>query len=271
MASANALLLVASASLPYIGFGQSLPDAPESTTNLVAISPSLALISGTKKQQLYTGTALLSEVRSALYCDVRTRQLGLLGSLSDSRTKAETTPATVLVNDDAGFDFVSGIFGHQKTGRYSANGEEVLLTQNFLALSGDFFVNNSLGIGLQQEYTVNFQHYLRPCKPSTTPHLFASVGVAGGYVNQRLYLTSSKLNSVITPVSGQFFYVWPNGEKAPKAILSSQLAYTPFASDLHAYQIYEDASLQLPTQIHHLTITLIQTDLYVNNAPPQGP
>jgi hypothetical protein len=269
----------------YLAAAQELPQAPspqhpapvtaslfsavqESSTKLVAVSPSVALISGTKKQQLYTGSAILSDVRSAFYCDARTRQIGVLGSASDSRTKSETTPATVLVSDEAGVDFLSGMPGHQKYDDTNPKNKDAMLTQNFLALSADYFLNNSLGIGLQQEYTLEYQRYLRSCKPGTTPHrFFSSVGVGIGYANQRLYKTPSTVQSVITPLSGQFSYIWPNGKRAPKAILSAQIGFTPFPSDLGAYQIYENASLQLPTQWRHLTISLTQMDLYVNNAP----
>ena len=240
----------------------------ESSTKLVAVSPSVALIDGTKKQQLYTGTALLSEVKSGFYCDARTRQIGVLGTASDSRTKSETTPATVLVSDEASVDFLGGTFGHEHYDEANPKNKDALLTQNFLALDADYFVNNSLGIGLQQEYTIEYQRYLRSCKPRIAPHyFFSSVGAGVGYANQRLYKTSSHTQSAIIPLSGQFSYIWPNGKRAPKAILSAQIGYTPFLSDLSAYQIYENASLQLPTQWRHLTVSLTQMDLYVNNAP----
>jgi hypothetical protein len=262
-----------------------LDPVTEKSSVQVAVSPSVTLISGTKKQELYTGSALLSNVKSAFYCDVRTHQIGLVGAVSDSRTKSETTQATVLVSDEASVDFLHGMFGKEQydDDKNRTYNKDAILTQNFFSASADYFLNNSLGIGLQQEYTVGYQRYLESCKPRIDPHrFFSSVGIASGYADQRLYATVSHVNSIITPLSGQLSYVWLSGKygpiqdgkrewhgdgKPPKAIFAVQMAYTPFPSDAHAYQFYENASLQLPTQWHHLTISLTQMDLYVNNAP----
>jgi hypothetical protein len=252
---------------------------PDATT-LFTVAPAISLVSGTKQQQTYTGNAILSHVNSHAYCDVDTTQLGVLASASDSITKSGTSPAIAVVSDDFGGDFLHGILAGRKTAT-DANGQptKTRLTQNFASLTSHFFINNSLGVGLQQSYVAEYQRYLRPCqkelvatvgKRAVAPvRFFSSVGIGAGYTDQRLYATTPHTRSTILPLSAQFTYLWPSSDEKnpPKGILSAQIGYTPFLNDLHAYQISEAASFQIPTGWTNVSLTLQQTDLYMNNAP----
>jgi hypothetical protein len=136
-----------------------------------------------------------------------------------------------------------------------------------------------LGIGAQESVTPGFQRSLRPCQPEKKPakgtnvpaadRFFPSVGINFGIVDQRLYFTSAKVYSAILPLSTQATYVFGgDGDKSPpRAILSGQVQYTPLLNALHAYQLYENATLLFPTAWKAVTISISQSDYYVNNAP----
>jgi hypothetical protein len=196
-----------------------------------------------------------------------------------------------------------GAFGHyndfeeknrlKRNGYYHEDEPQKLYTSNYFGLGADFFGNNSLGLGLQQTYTVNYQRYLKKCddykdvedakeaqrnesiatnKPAPLrtkdSRFFASVGIGAGYMNQRLYLTQGKLSAAVLPLSAQFSYL--QGKTSgipPKLRWYAQLGYMPVLTDLHAYQLGAIAGLLIPTPLRWLTVNLTETDLYMNNAP----
>ena len=96
---------------------------------------------------------------------------------------------------------------------------------------------------------------------------FASVSAGAGFVDQRLYATSSKVNSMVIPLSGQFSYILTNPKQPPKLIFSLQGGYTPLPNDMHAYQADINTSFQIPTRWPFLTLSINEMDFYMNNAP----
>jgi hypothetical protein len=249
---------------------------PVRTSTAFSGSPSLSNASGTKLQQVYTGTALFSTIKSAEYCDARTRQIGVFGTVSDSVTKsAATSPAVAVIADEAGANFLHGLPGENYVDKDAKNHPSVphidhQLTQNFVSLSSDFYINNSIGIALQQFYTVGYQRYLTACATTDeAKHLFSSVGIGAGFADQRLYNTTARVNSAIVPLTAQASYVFlaKDSSKSPHAIVSLQVGYTPFLNDLHAYQVFENSTVLFPTALQFMTVQFQQTDYYVNNAP----
>ena len=227
------------------------------------VSPSISWVTTTQNQSQEGGMSLLSFVKSRSFCDRKTIQYGLLGSASDSNTSSSSGPSIVLASNDLHADGLVG-FG----GSHSGDTQHIDVTRNYLSAYSDMFMNNSLGIGLQQAYAINYQRYLSPCVSVMKPERFFSSVAAGlGYVNQRLYSTSARTDSAVAPLSAQMSYVITNLGQAPKMIVSAQGGYTPFLNKLHAYQAYANVSLQIPTRFPFLTVSLNEMDLYMNNAP----
>lgn len=226
------------------------------------ISPSITWITGTQDQTQWAGSTMLSTVRSSTFCSADTRQFGVIGNASDSRTESSGSSPTLIVSNDLRADFLTGIFGR------SAKAGGLKLTRNFFSTEADVFINNGLGIGLQQEYVANYQRYLRPCVSVTEKErLFGSITAGIGGVIERLYSTSSTIKSAVLPVSAQGSYIVSNKSNQPKVLLSAEVGYMPLLNDLHAYQVYGNASLQVPTKLSFLSISFNEMDLYMNNAP----
>lgn len=259
----NAVCLVGSASSQGENKGpapsQSGHDPSKFEPSFV-LSPSLSWINTTQNQTQFGGTTMVSSVRSRGFCDQRTRQFGVVGNASDSSTSNAGAAATVLADNDVRADALMGLgFG---------GGASPKLTQNYLSADADFFTNNGIGIGLQQEVAVNYQRYLRPCLSVLKPQrLFSSVSAGIGYINERLYATTSRVGSTVVPLSAQMSYIVTNIGQAPKLIISAQAGYTPLLNDMHGYQAYINGSVQIPTRFPFLTVSLNESDLYMNNAP----
>jgi hypothetical protein len=279
-----------------------------SSMNLFTISPTLSVSTGTKSQQMYSGDTILSHVWSRAYCDVKTQQFGVVGGASDSITSsnvAPTTPAVDVITNDFGASYQRGILHRDEAPLLSTGGvktkddqgRNVRLTRIFLSASADYYMNNSLGLGLQQSYTVGFERYLTAC-PDAVPlgkdgkplrdakgHIilpkprswFLAFGVSGGFINERLYDTTPRVQSAILPVSIQGSRIWQGKEvtdangntyrNPPKMIFSAQVSYTPLFSDLHSYQLYETTAFTIPTGWANVNLAFTQTDYYLNNAP----
>ncbi len=206
---------------------------------------------------------MVSTVRSRAFCDSNTIQAGLVGSASNSITSSPGTQSTTLVNDDVRADGLFGILGKR-----SDDPGSISLTRNYLSIDADFFINNSLGIGLQQEYAVTYQRYLRPCESTLKgQRFFASVGAGVGYMNQRLYATTGKVNSAVIPLSAQFSYILTNIGQAPKMLFSAQISFVPLLNDTHAYQANANVTVQIPTRFKFLNFSISEMDFYMNNAP----
>jgi hypothetical protein len=230
-----------------------------------AISPSVSWVTSTQNQTLMGGSALISGVKSRSYCDVRTRQVGVVGSASDSITSSTGTTSTVLASNDIRAD---GLFGFAGNKTDNANREHIDTTKNYFSVDADFFMNNSVGIGLQQQYAANYTRYIRACSSvQGSQRFFASLSVGAGFVDERLYATTNRLNSMVIPVSGQFSYILTNPKQPPKLIFSLQGGYAPLPNDPHAYQADINASLQIPTRWPALTLAINEMDFYMNNAP----
>jgi hypothetical protein len=241
-----------------------------------AIGPSFSWVESTQNQTNWGGTTLFSDVRSRSFCDKKTMQFGIIGSASDSTTSSSGSASTLIASNDVRADFMAGILGEQNPDPEDKSGH-IPTTQNYISVYADMFMNNSLGIGLQQEYVFNYQRYLmKKCLSTQKSRRFYSSATAGmGFVNQRLYKTATRLNSIALPVSAQLTYVItkqniPPGEPQkwpPPMLLSAQAGYTAMPNVSHAYQAFVNASLTIPTPYKYVTLSLNDLDVYMNNSP----
>jgi hypothetical protein len=227
------------------------------------IAPTLSETTGTQTQTIAGGSTLLSAVKSISYCDPSMHQFGLAANASDTATKKVGSPTINLDNNDVRFDETNGIWGKNKL---SPDG----YTRHYLGGNVNFFGNNSLGIGLQQTYTVEYQFYLKRCSDTSEkdPRTFGSIGIGAGFMSQRLYKTVDRLNTAVLPISAQFSYL--SGVRPgipPKAIFYALLGYMPTLNHTSAYQLSGVAGVQLPTKYRWLTVNLTESELYMNNAP----
>jgi hypothetical protein len=249
----------------------------EAYTFGATIAPSLSWTTGTQTQTIAGGSMLLSDVRTISYCDPKMIQFGLAANASDTSTTKLTGPTTNLDNNDLKLNATKVAYAP------ADRASKIQYARGYVSADAEFFGNNSLGIGLQQAYTADFQFYLRECKDSSElggkdeggakkteskPRFFASLGVGAGYMDQRLYATANKLNAAILPLTAQFSVLKssPSGIP-PKYIFYGLLGYMPVLTDLHAYQVGATAGLQIPTRFRWMTVNLTETDLYMNNAP----
>lgn len=232
-----------------------------------AVSPSLSWIATTQNQTNYGGSALASVVGSREYCDGKTQQIGILGTASNSDTSTPGSASTLIASDDVHADYMRGI------GRNSDAGHgNIGVTQNYLSGFADVFVNNSLGIGLQQQYAGNYERYLRGCrsvepKKNQATQFFPSVTVGLGFMDQRLYKTTAHMESVIVPVAAQFTLIKRKPNKPPLWFASVQAGYTPTPNDMHAYQASANGTFTVLTPFKNLTLSVGELDVYMNNAP----
>jgi len=250
------------------------------------VAPSFSWASGTQNQTIYGGSALISATKSASFCDPGMQQFGLAASASDTKTAKSAlagggTPSYIF-NNDVKLDAMTGLDKRKKP-----SGGSGPWTSHFVAADADFFENTSLGIGLQKTFAAQYQYDLG-CKlnranPDAAKRFFASLGIGLGYMNQRLYKTVPTVNGAVLPLSAQLTYLIggekkethnneekPKGDEkraAPKLIWSMALGYVPVLNDNRAYQLSGIMSVQIPTQIRWLAITLADTDLYARNAP----
>ena len=256
------------------------------------IQPSFSWASGTQNQTIYGGSGLLSAAKSESFCDPAMQQLGIAATASDSKTaksaKAGGGAPSYIYTNDVKLDAMTGLGS-----RARPKDGSLPWTAHFVAVDADFFENNSLGIGLQKSFAAQYQFDLG-CKlnrasPDLPKRFFASFGVGAGYMNQRLYKTVGSVNGAILPISAQFSYLIGGDKKSdttadksrdtagdksksdqkgpPKLIWSTSLGYVPVLNNNQAYQLSGIMSVQIPTQIRWLTISLSDTDLYANNAP----
>jgi hypothetical protein len=240
------------------------------------VAPSLSWTTGTQTQTISGGSMAVSEVHSQSYCDPGMYQFGLAANASDTSTTNSKGVTTNLDNNDVKINYTRGlpVFKHGNN--------------SYLGIDGDFFGNTSLGIGLQQTYTVEYQYYFKKCEddkgkqkaeinkgaasgrkqPAVSQRVFASVGVGAGFINERLYKTPGKLNGAVLPLSAQTSYLQGKAPGIPpKLIWYGLLAYLPVLTDMRAYQLSAIAGLQIPTPYKWLTVNLSDSDLYMNNAP----
>lgn len=226
------------------------------------LAPTLSWTTGTQTQTIAGGSALISAVRSTAYCDNHALQFGLAANASDTSTTKTTGPTINLDNNDVRADVTSGIWAFDAA--HSHFGGNV-----------DFFGNNSLGLGLQQTYTAEYQYHFDDCGKGAPSAIsqndrrwFAALGIGAGFMSQRLYATQNKLNTAVLPISAQFSYLSKNGKGIPPKLLwFGSLEYLPVLNVPRAYQLSAIAALQIPTQYRWLTVTLTESDLYMNNAP----
>lgn len=232
-----------------------------------AVSPSLSWISTTQNQTNYGGSALVSATRSREYCDGKTQQMGIVGTASDSNTSSPGAASTLIASNDVHADYMRGVGG-------SSDGDHghIGITQNYVSGFADVFMNNSLGIGLQQEYGANYQRYIKGCrsavpKKDQPTEVFPSVTIGFGYMDQRLYSTTARVQSSILPVSSQITFIKRKSQKPPMWFASLQAGYTPALNDIRAYQAFANGTFTLPTPYKSLTVTAGELDVYLNNAP----
>jgi hypothetical protein len=240
-----------------------------------AIAPSFSWVESTQNQTNPGGTTLFSDVRSRSFCDKKTMQFGVVGSASDSTTSSPGSASTLIASNDVRADFMSGILGEPDPKPGDTSGHKPT-TNNYVSVYADMFMNNSLGVGLQQEYVVNYQRYLmKECISTEKARRFYSSATAGiGFINQRLYKTAARLNSIAIPISAQLTYVItnrnipPDQQKwPPPMLLSAQAGYTAMPNASYAYQAFVNASLTVPTPYKNVTLSLNDLDVYMNNSP----
>lgn len=241
-----------------------------------SIAPLVSWITTTQNQTNLGGSVLTSWVDTRGYCDKKTSQIGIVGAASDSNTSSPGSPSTLVVSNDVRADWLGlgSLLSKDKddpeTGHYGT-------TQNYFSAYADAFINNSLGIGLQQEYVFSYERYLRKCSSveSVTPALkeetprrfFPSVTVGLGYVDQRLYKTTARMNSAAVPISAQLTYIYRNSGHPPNTFISVQTGYTPMPNDMHAYQAFVNGTWSVPSPWKNITLTVGELDVYMNNAP----
>lgn len=220
------------------------------------LAPNLSWTTGTQRQTIFGGSALLSSVHSKSYCDPKLTQFGFAASASDTTTTKVGGTPTYLDNNNVRLDATRGVFGAKNT-------------RSYLGADADFFENNSLGVGLQQIYAAKYQYYFAPCSEEPQERRwFASVGIGAGFLRQRLYSTASPLNTAALPVTAQVSYLQGLTKgKAPKLMWYALLGYMPSLTETHAYQLSAVAGVQIPTSISWLKISLSDSDLYMENAP----
>jgi hypothetical protein len=244
------------------GLGQSTDDGYKLSGTL---APTLSETTGTQTQTIAGGSTLLSAIRSRSYCDPAMHQFGLAANASDTATTKVGASTINLDNNDVKLDFTSGIAGREdpddKPNRY---------TKHYLGVNADLFGNNSLGIGLQQTYAVEYQFYPAKCTSTTKkdPRTFVSLGLGAGFMTQRLYKTTDRLNTAVLPLSAQFSYLsGVHTGVPPKAIWYALLGYMPALTNTSAYQLNGIVGVQLPTKYRWLTVNITESELYMNNAP----
>jgi hypothetical protein len=269
-----------------IGKGSSAARAKQHYETAATIQPSFSWTTGTQNQTIYGGSALLSSARSGSFCDPEMRQFGIAASASDTKTAKSAVAGggapTYIYSNDVRLYALRGLDGDkQKDGSSSQRKQpdnSLPWTPHFVAVDGDLFENNSLGIGLQSTLAIQYQYdlgcKLNRAKADAPTRFFASFGLGAGYMNQRLYKTVGRVNGAVLPLSAQFSYLIGGdepkpGEKKgpPKLIWSASLGFVPVLNQTDAYQVSGIMSIQIPTQIHWLTISLSDSDLYANNAP----
>lgn len=262
-----------------------LPSGARSQTasTMYSVSTTDSYTSGTKQSQTYTGSALVSHVNSDNFCDPRTLQYGVYGTASDSISKSAPVGGTVttvpVIANDATADLMWGFGGKAPSGP-AVIGTPSKRTDNFLSASATYYMNNSLGVGLEQMYVGTYQRYLTRCNGLSANTFFAAATIGVGFADQRLYATPTTLRSAVLPIGAQAtWFKKPKDSrptnkpatvlatKAPPVIISGQVGYTPFLNDLHAYQILESVNVVFPTEFKALTVVVQQSNTYLNNAP----
>jgi hypothetical protein len=277
-----------SVSVTFIVHYVSVPNPPNASTKLLLpgmeeqapykftglVAPTLAWTTGTQTQTISGGNMLISSLRSRSYCDADMVQFGIGASASDTGTTKLGASTINVDNNDLKLNATRGAFRAP-----DAINPNKMITHSYIGVDADFMDNNSLGVGLQQTYAVEYQYYFRRCtgdpwdpkdpKRKQPPRrVFASVGIGAGFMNQRLYATHDKLEAAVLPLSAQFSYLSGLEQgKAPKFIWYALFGYLPVLTDMHAYQVSTTAGVQIPTRIPWLTLSFTETDVYMNNAP----
>ncbi len=253
---------------------------PQSLSTAATIAPSLSWTTGTQKQMILGGSALLSVVHAESYCDPHALQFGIAADASNTSTQKLGGTPVLLDNNDLNANVMRGVFGARK----KADGAESTDTHHYLGVDSDLFINNSLGIGLQQIYAAEYQYYFAKCnegdavnrkkrtavdpKKLTNERLFASAGFGAGFMDQRLYSTPNTVQEAVLPISAQVSYLMGKETgKPPKLIWYGIVKFLPVPANMHAYQLSILGSLQIPTPYRWLTLSLNENDLYMNNAP----
>ena len=248
------------------------------------VAPSLSWTAGTQTQTISGGSVLLSDVKSNSYCDTELRQFGIAANASDTSTTKLTGPTSNIDNNELKFSATRAAFSQvdakEEKARLNDPIEELFpgkrYANSYIGAGAAFMDNNLLGIGLQQTYTAEYQHYLRKCADDSSlkkdgtdrRQFFASVGVGAGYMNQRLYATQNRLSAAVLPLSAQLSFIKSSATGVPpKYFAYFLLGYMPVLTDMHAYQVGGTVGLQIPTKVPWLTFSLTETDLYMNNAP----
>jgi hypothetical protein len=229
------------------------------------IAPSLSWTTGTQTQTIAGGSMAFSGIRSDSYCAPKMHQFGLVANASNTSTTKANGTTTNLNNNDAKFNTTWALPTSSKA------------NNSYLGIDADFFGNNSLGVGLQQIYTAEYQYYLTKCEDDENQQgkgaaqgqrVFAAVGIGAGFINQRLYVTQNRLSGAVLPLSAQISYLLGKAPGVPpKLIWYALLGYLPVLTDMHAYQLSAVAGLQIPTPYRWLTVNLSDSNLYMNNAP----
>ena len=250
------------------------------------VAPSLSWITGTQTQTMLGGSAAVALLQgkkekaedkekdetndkenkkkqplTEQYCDPRW-QVGAEAFASNTTTQKLTGSPTYVDSDSGRVNGLIAVGG---------------LKKDYLEAGADFYLNNSLGIGLMQTYAAGWQHYFLQCPTSSDSggiRQSISISLDAGYTNERLYKTVPTVTSAVTPVSAQYQWAWFKASKpaeaakgAPALAFSVQAGWTPLLSNSSAYRLYERSSIKIPTAVRWIDITFDQLDYYLNNAP----
>ena len=217
----------------------------------------LSQLSATQSQQMYGGQLSVSnEVRKKSYCDSSgwTSDVDLAGS--HTLISQTGTPSIALDNDD----------GVVRLTRW-------VQPRTSIGSKVEVFLNNSLGIGLEQIYALGVNHLVVCQEPGPRKywHRF-SVFADGRYVRERLYHAPTSLN--LGGVSaGEEYQVRrskldSNGKRKGTLFRISETAQViPMVNEVSALQAYADVKLSLPLAIEAFTFSVDEQEHYFGNAP----
>jgi hypothetical protein len=196
IAHANIPISLLAASTPSVPLGSS-SEPTKSFSGTIA--PTLSWIASTQTQRVLGGNAAVGFLNAKEYCDPHAWQIGAEGMASNSTTQKPGSSATHINSDDARINGLAAI------GRDKGD------PRDYVGGTADFFLNNSLGIGLQQTYTAEYRHYFMACPDVTikkTIKQSLAFGAGVGYTSERLYKTVGTVTSPVTPLSAQYSWSW---------------------------------------------------------------
>jgi hypothetical protein len=137
----------------------------------------------------------------------------------------------------------------------------------------EMFLNNSLGIGLEQIYAARGNQVVH-CEEIREQKWWQRFSVSGDvrYVHQRLYKTPAETN-LAGIAAGEEYTVLrrkfdANGKKPHTLFRISQTAQViPMVNHIGATQVYADVRLSLPLAVENLGFSVEEQEHYFGNAP----